>query len=404
MAPADKGVAGRRAIHLLALSRAASASGSIAAYTALSYVVYVRTGSSVWVAASVLATFGIAGFVSPLAGMAVDRFDRRRLMIVSDLAALLAALAMAFVGDTPALILLALIGSVCETPFFPASSAAVGQLVDDAMLPWANGLIVAGRSVGTLAGPVIAGVLLGAAGASAVFFANAVSFAASAALVTAIRGDLRPPSRAPHGSVRELIAGFVVIGRDGVIRAIVVAEIGLLASMGAGVTTDAPYVRTVLGGGPLVYAALITAWGIGEIAAGIAARRYPATTGIRLDLLAFAGAICAVAACWLVGAALPVVAVVVAIQLLGGAGAAAAFAIRQTLLQRRAPPELAGRVFAAADTLLDAGQLVGVTIAGLAAGVLGARGSYAIAGTLALIGAATVARRARSTEPEIAAA
>jgi MFS family permease len=59
----------------------------------------------VWVAASVLATFGIAGFVSPLAGMAVDRFDRRRLRIVSDLAALLAALAMAFVGETPALIL-----------------------------------------------------------------------------------------------------------------------------------------------------------------------------------------------------------------------------------------------------------------------------------------------------------
>ena len=223
-------------------------------------------------------------------------------------------------------------------------------------------------------------------------------------LVTAIRGDLSAPSRAPRGSLRELVAGFVLIGRDGVIRAIVVAEIGLLASMGAGVTTDAPYVRTVLGGGPLVYASLITAWGIGQIAAGIAARRYPATTGIRLDLLAFAGAICAVAACWLVSAALPVVEVVVAIQLLGGAGAAAAFAIRQTLPQRRAPPELAGRVFAAAGTLLDAGQLVGVTIAALAAGALGARGSYALAGALALIGAATVARRALSTEPEIATA
>ncbi len=387
-------------MHLLALSRAASASGGIAAYTALSYVVYQRTGSSAWVAASVLATFGVAGFVSPLAGMAVDRFDRRRLMIASDLAALLAALAMALVGDVPALVVLALIGSVCETPFFPASSAAVTQLVDDASLPWANGLIVAGRSVGVLAGPVIAGVLLGTAGASAAFLANAVSFAASAALVASIRGDFSPPARGEGGgSLSELVAGFALIGRDGVIRAIVLGEIGLLASMGAGVTTDAPYVRTVLDGGPLVYASLIVAWGAGQIAAGLAIRRYPSTTGVRRDLLAFAAAICAVAACWLVSAALPVVVVVVAIQLLGGAGGAVAFAIRQTLLQRRAPPALAGRVFAAADTLLDAGQLTGVVIAGIAAGALGARGSYALAGVLALIGAAAVARRAFATKP-----
>jgi MFS family permease len=402
MAGTGEHVAGRRAVHLLALSRAASESGSIAAYTALSYVVYQRTGSPAWVAASVLATFGVAGFVSPLAGMAVDRFDRRRVMIASDLAALLAALGMAVVGDVPALVGLALIGSVCETPFFPASSAAVAQLVDDASLPWANGLIVAGRSVGTLTGPIVAGVLLGTVGASAAFLANAASFAASAALVAMIRGDLSPPARtAAGGALRELVAGFALIGQDGVIRAIVVAEIGLLASMGAGVTTDAPYVRTVLGGGPLVYASLIVAWGFGQIAAGMAVRRYPATTGIRRDLFAFAGAICAVSACWLVSAALPVVEIVVAIQLVGGAGGAVAFAIRQTLLQRRAPPALAGRVFAAADTLLDAGQLAGVTIAGIAAGALGARGSYALAGTLALIGAAAVAHRALSTEPQI---
>jgi MFS family permease len=385
--------AGRAAVRRLAISRAASASGGIAAYTALSYVVYVRTGSAGWVAAAVLATFGVAGFVSPLAGLAADRLDRRRVMIVSDLAALAAALAMAAVDDVPALVVLALVGSVCETPFFPASSAAVARLVDDASLPWANGLIVAGRAVGTLTGPVVAGILLGTVGAPAAFLANAVSFAASAALVASLHGDFRPPPRAATGGSRlgELSAGFRFMARDRVVGAIVLGEIGLLASMGAGVTTDAPYVRTVLDGGPVVYAALITAWGVGQVAAGAAARRLPLGQAVRGDLCAFAAALAAVAACWLVSAALPVVAVVVAVQLVGGAGAAAAFAIRQTLLQRRSPAALAGRVFAAADTLLDAGQLGGVVLAGIAADRLGARGSYALAGALALAGVAAVA-------------
>ena len=142
------------------------------------------------------------------------------------------------------------------------------------------------------------------------------------------------------------------------------------------------------------------AWGVGQIAAGLTIRRYPATTGIRRDLLPFAVAIFAVSACWLVSAALPVVEVVIAIQLVGGAGGAVAFAIRQTHLQRRTPPALAGRVFTATDALLNAGQFTGVVIAGIAAGAVGARGSYAIAGTLALIGAAVVAHRAPRPKPK----
>jgi predicted MFS family arabinose efflux permease len=390
--------AGRAAVRRLAASRAASASGGIAAYTALSYAVYARTGASGWVAAAVLATFGVAGFVSPLAGLAADRLDRRRLLIGSDLAAMAAALAMAAVDDVPALVLLALVGSICETPFFPASSAAVARLVDDAALPWANGLIAAGRAVGTLTGPVVAGVLLGALDARAVFLANAVSFALSAALVASIRGDLGPPRGAvvAGGQLRELAAGYRFLARDRVVAVVVAGEVGLLGSMGAGVTTDAPFVRTALHAGPLVYAALIASWGVGQVAAGAGARRLRLGSTVRADLGVFAVAIAAVASCWLLSAALPVVAVVLAVQLLGGGGAAAAFAIRQTLLQRRSPPALAGRVFAAADTLLDAGQLGGVVLAGVAADALGARASYGLAGGLAVAGAAAVALGALS--------
>ena len=63
-----------------------SITGGAAAYLTLNYTIYKRTGSATWVAAALFLTFGTIGFVSPFAGALGDRFDRRRVMIASDLA------------------------------------------------------------------------------------------------------------------------------------------------------------------------------------------------------------------------------------------------------------------------------------------------------------------------------
>src|SRR6266498_5798047 len=70
--------ASRAAVRRLALARLISLTGGAAAYLALNYVIYQRTGSATWVAAALFLTFGTVGFVSPFAGALGDRFDRQR--------------------------------------------------------------------------------------------------------------------------------------------------------------------------------------------------------------------------------------------------------------------------------------------------------------------------------------
>ena len=61
----------RTAVRRLALGRFLSLTGTFAAGTALTYTIYQRTGSTVWVSATMLLTWGIIGFLGPLAGSAI---------------------------------------------------------------------------------------------------------------------------------------------------------------------------------------------------------------------------------------------------------------------------------------------------------------------------------------------
>src|SRR5690242_12687771 len=78
---------GRGTIRRLALARAISGSGSTAAYVGLSYAVYHETHSAAWVSAAIFSTFALAGLAAPVSGWIGDHYDRRRVMIASDLAA-----------------------------------------------------------------------------------------------------------------------------------------------------------------------------------------------------------------------------------------------------------------------------------------------------------------------------
>jgi MFS family permease len=75
----------RTAVRRLAAARLISITGGGAAYAALNYTIYERTGSAAWVAAALLVTFGMMEFLAPPAGILGDRYDRRLVTIWSDL-------------------------------------------------------------------------------------------------------------------------------------------------------------------------------------------------------------------------------------------------------------------------------------------------------------------------------
>lgn len=138
----------RTALRILSLARLISLTGSTAAFTALFYTMYHRTGSAAWLSAALLPTFGVSGLIAPVAGALGDRFDRKGVMILSDLGGAVCFGAMALVHDPALLLVGGFLAAIAESPSWSASGAAVPNLVQEKDLAWANGLLAAGRNAG----------------------------------------------------------------------------------------------------------------------------------------------------------------------------------------------------------------------------------------------------------------
>src|SRR5215217_5965746 len=147
---------------VLAFGRLVSITGGSAAYIALVAAIYGETKSALWVSAALFS--GVLGSVvaAPYAGWLGDRFDRRRVLVAADLAAAGVSSAMALSGGPLALVVLMGISAVVQSPFEPASAAALPNLVAAEEVPRANALVASTASAGYLVGPLVGGVVLGA--------------------------------------------------------------------------------------------------------------------------------------------------------------------------------------------------------------------------------------------------
>src|SRR6266545_2469032 len=249
----------RAAVRRLALARATSLTGGAAAFAALNFAIYQRTHSPGWVAASLLLTWGTGGIASIFAGSLGDRFDRKAVMVVSDLAGAAVFGVMAFVDDPGWLIAWAFLSALVESPFLAASAAAIPNLVDDEHIGWANGLVTLGTNAGIVLGPLAGGVLVATIGPGPVFALNAVSFVVSAALVWSVTGSFsgRRDDASEHAGVW---AGIRFLTRERVLRAVALAWIPLAAGQGMTIVADVPLVG-LFGAGGVGYGILISCWG-----------------------------------------------------------------------------------------------------------------------------------------------
>jgi MFS family permease len=216
----------------LAASRLASLTAGSAAYIALISAIYNETGSALWVSAALFC--GVVGSVvgAPAAGWIGDRFERRRVMVGSDLVAAVVALAMALaIHSALALALLFGLLAIVQSPFEPASASAMPNLVPPEKLARANALVSGTTSASYLLGPLLGGLLLGA-GASApqLLVVDGVSFVVSAGLVVSIRR----PFGLGGGTEAEpgVWAGVRLIVREPVLRVLITASIVSLLGMG----------------------------------------------------------------------------------------------------------------------------------------------------------------------------
>jgi MFS family permease len=147
-----------------------------------------------------------------IGGALADRYPRRAMMIVSDLARFGAVGALAALDASgnltfPLIVLLATLMGLGDGLFFPAFGGIVPTIVEPAHIPSATSLIGVARWSSLLLGPSVAALVYGAAGSATVFALDAASFLVSAALLARTRPRAVERSE-EEGTLREIGAGI----------------------------------------------------------------------------------------------------------------------------------------------------------------------------------------------------
>lgn len=173
-------------------------------------LLYELTHSATAVAAMMVVQYLPVALVGPMAGVIVDRHDRRRIMIAADLVRGVAVLGL-LLADSPSTVWIAYAAiavAVSATGFFePARSSTIPMIVDGPDIVTANALSTASWSAMLAIGASLGGLVTALVGRDAAFIINSLSFFASAVLIAGIRMPARQPAQS-HGGFRELVEGL----------------------------------------------------------------------------------------------------------------------------------------------------------------------------------------------------
>jgi Transmembrane secretion effector len=367
--------------------------GSQLTVVAVPLQVYLLTRSSLAVGLVGLAQLGPLLVCSLLGGAVVDAVDRRLLLVWVQLAR--GALAVGLVANAlrPQPLLwplyaLTAAGAGLQAVDAPARTAAIPALVRRELLPAAAALHQILMQVGLVAGPALAGVLVGQAGLAAAYAIEVASFLAASLLAVALRP--LPPgegaARAGIASIREglrflrgrrALQGTFLIDLNAMVFGMPRA---LFPALGTG----------LFHGGPGTVGLLYAAPGAGALLAALTAGW---VGGVRRQ----GRAVLLAVTVW--GAAITVFGLVawlpLALVLLAVAGAADVISavFRNTILQLTVPDGLRGRLAAIHIGVVTGGPRLGDAEAGVVAAVAGPRVSVVSGGLACLAGVALIAWR-----------
>src|SRR5579863_416915 len=218
---------------LLAFGQAISNMGDFVYSTTLLIWVFLLTHSAVAVSGVLIAQYTPVFLLGPVAGVFVDRWNRRRTMIVADVARGVAALLPLVVPAEmrlPAIYVSVFIIASFSRFFMPAKSAVLQVIVPNERQPQAASISQATMALSFIVGPALASPLYFLVGPFVAIIINAVSYIVSALSLSAIRASreaLQPSlmvtanaEPAPGGLravMRELGAGFSFVGRTRVL-------------------------------------------------------------------------------------------------------------------------------------------------------------------------------------------
>ena len=386
----------RRDFALLWTGGLVSVAGDWVLNAALPFFVYEETGSTVATAGMIVARLAPSVLLGSVAGVFVDRWNRKRVLVWANLLqAAIVALLVLVPGEGWLWVVFAVAAaqSVVSSFSSPAESALLPSLVGPEELLAANSLNTLNNRIARLAGVPLGGVLLTSSGLEAVVVVDVLSFAAAAVLIAPIAAP--PVARVPvqassawESFWREWLEGLRLVGSDRTI-ALLFLVLGLMTFGGTMLDPlTVAWVRDVLGEGPQVFALILTVHAASGIVGSLLVGRFGRRFTPR-DLIGWGSVVA--------GAALalryniPAVALALAMSAVAGITSVASSIGVETLAMQSVRDELRGRVFGSLNATLGLLSLAGATVAGLVAEIVGivpmlnvATALIALAGVLVL--------------------
>ncbi len=240
---------------------------------------YQQTGSATTVALLGFFSFLPYVLISPLAGVWVDRLDRRRVMMLADTGAGLMTTLMLVLYVTGHMeiwhiYLLQAVSSVCDAFHWPAYTASITLLAPKEQYARASGMRSLAQSVAEVGAPFLAGLVLGLAGIGVVLLFDVLTFVFAVGILLSVavpRPTLSADGLAARGSIQqEMIFGFrYIFQRKGLLALLLMfTGINLLASLTYfGVLPAMILARS--GGDELALAAVQGAMGFAGVVGGL---------------------------------------------------------------------------------------------------------------------------------------
>ncbi len=320
-------------------------------------------------------------------GLAADRYDRHRIVLLTQAAALLqagllAGLTLTHLVTVPSVLALALLLGVINAFDMPGRQSLLVQLVAREDLP--NGIAL-NSSVfnGTrIVGPAIAGFVVGHWGEGACFAINAASYVAVLGALLAMRVERRPPSAGPARPWAQLKAGFAYASATPHVRLLLL----LMAACGAFGISYLSFLPAVAGGvlksDARGLGILMACAGGGALAAALVLARRRDLRGLRTGVPVCAAAFGALLVSFAFSRSFALSALLVAAL---GFAMMAQMAGTNTLLQSLVPDELRGRLMSLYTMTVVGTSPVGALVMGRASSWVGLPAVLAAGGVVVLL-------------------